>query len=163
MRVRALVREEKREESDTHWRWSDLQPRFAPIFVRTRPIRAGWQWRSARVRSASRSYVLLSQCNPKRGNWLSMLILECPEGSSVVARLEDHSSHPGVHVHTHCGRSGIETGAQALDDLARWPAANAFHRRRHAWTPDEFWQVSRRFFRVETPAGGSPAQGALPI
>lgn len=150
MRVRHLITESKTEESDTRWRSSDLQPRYAPIYPRTRPIRAGWEWRSARAVGTDRRYVLLAQCNPNRGNWQSLLILEGSEGPSVVARFEDHGSHPGLHTHVDCERVGVDTGPNSLDDLARLPSAHNYHRRKRAWTREEFWTASQRFFRVAT-------------
>ena len=123
MRVRHLVAEKKELEADTEWQTTDLQPRHAPIFPRTTPIRAGWKWRSARALGPSGEYVLLAKCNPNRDNWQAFLILTADDGSSVVGRFEHHGSHPGLHVHAHCERSGVEMGPHGLDDLVRVPNA----------------------------------------
>lgn len=161
MRVRKLVSEEKWLKADTGWRNTDLQPRYAPVYAKTRPIRAGWQWRSVKVASVQSQFVLLLLCNPKRGNWQSILILDQNDGSSVVARFEDHGSHPGIHVHSDCERSGVDVGPETLDDLLRIPPANRFHRRRRAWTMDEFWEVSRQFFRIKSDPDAHNGQGML--
>lgn len=123
------------------------------------PFRAGWQWRSAKATSDQNEYILLVLCNPKRGNWQSILILEGAAGaSSVVARFEDHGSHPGLHAHSDCERSGLDTGSETLDGLQRIPPANRRHRRKRAWTKEDFWEKSRQFFRIELEPGAPDAQ-----
>ena len=39
MRVRHLINEEKTTESAGQWSTKDLQPRYAPIYTKTKPIR----------------------------------------------------------------------------------------------------------------------------
>jgi hypothetical protein len=153
MRVRKLIVEPKTQETDTGWRRDDMQPRFAPVFVRTRPIRSGWQWRSARAEASGRAYVLTGLCNPRRDNWQAMLILRTDEGASVVGRYEHHGSHAGLHAHADCQRGGLEIGPASIDNLRRRPASDAFHRRVHAWTEDGFWEAARRFFRLRERTG----------
>ncbi len=153
MLVRSLIAARKMQTTDTGWSSVDLQPRYAPIYKRTKPIRAGWQWRSAQAESGNAKFVLLAECNPERGGWKSVLILETEIGASVVSRFEDHGSHPGLHIHADCTRSGRETGATGLDGLGRRPSAAARHRRLQAWTENGFWEAAKRFFRIEEPRG----------
>lgn len=153
MRVRRLIAEHKMQQNDTGWRRDDMQPRHAPVFARTRPIRAGWQWRSARAQSAERQYVMTALCNPGRDNWQAMLLVCSDAGASVIARYEAHGSHPGVHAHADCERSGLELGSTSIDNLPRRPPPGAFHRRTFAWTEDGFWEAARRLFRVRERKG----------
>ena len=153
MRVRRLITEHKTQESDTGWRHDDMPPRFAPLFTRTRPIRVGWQWRSAKADSVERQYILTALCNASRDNWQAMLILCGQEGASTIGRFEYHGSHPGLHAHADCERSGLELGAVSLDNLPRRPSATELHRRMPAWTEATFWEAARRFFRVQERKG----------
>lgn len=153
MRVRHLVSDPKVLKSDTNWRTTDLQPKHAPIYAKTRPIRAGWEWRSAKAESGSRQYILVALCNPPRDNWQAMLIVETGNGASMVARLEYHGSHPGLHAHSHCDRSGIELGGASIDNLPRFPPAGHTHRRTAAWTKIQFWNAAREFFRIKEKLG----------
>ena len=153
MRVRRLICDIKNIESDGQWSTKDLQPRYAPIYAKTKPIRAGWQWRSIKISSENGIYILLAECNPARNNWNAKLIRETVYGPSVVARFESHASHPGLHVHTHCDRSGLETGAVGLDNLVRVPPTGTKHRRTNAWTETTFWEAAKRFFRVREEQG----------
>lgn len=154
MRIRKLIIERKTQESDSGWRSDDLQPRYSPVFTRTRPIRAGWRWRSARAVSGEREFVLVALCHPGRNNWQAMLIL-CTEngGGSLVGRYEYHGNHPGLHAHTHCRRGGIEIGPSSVDNLLRVPSSGTRHRRHFALTENGFWEVARRFFRVRERKG----------
>jgi hypothetical protein len=153
MRLRKLIRELKTQETDTDWRSDQMQPRFAPVFARTRLIRAGWKWRSARAVSGEREYVLTALCNPRRENWQAMLILSTKAGGAVVARFEYHGSHPGLHAHAHCQRGGLEAGPNGIDNLRCVPSSGSHHRRRFAWTENRFWEAARKFFRVEERKG----------
>jgi hypothetical protein len=153
MRIRSLITAKKVQTTDTSWSHADLQPRHAPIYKRTKPIRAGWQWRSAQAESGNAKFVLLAECNPRRGGWKAALILETENGASVVSRLEDHMSHPGLHLHADCDRGGQEIGASGLDGLGRRPSAGARHRRLQAWTENAFWEAAKTFFRIEERKG----------
>ena len=82
-----------------------------------------------------------------------MLIRETDAGASLVGRFEYHSSHPGLHAHAHCERSGIEMGGSSIDNLVRFPPADGKHRRMSAWTEATFWEASKRFFRVRQNQG----------
>ena len=156
MRVRKLIREQKTLGTDTNWQTRDLQPRYAPLFTRTLPIRGGWQWRSGKATGDTGNFVLLAKCNPAYDNWQAILIFVGDDGTaSAVTRFEHHGSHPGLHAHAHCERSGVEPGSTSLDDLVRAPKAEQgrYHRRRNSWTPDTFWVAAKRFFRIQESIG----------
>ncbi|MFG6528268.1 hypothetical protein [Sulfitobacter sp. M23508] len=139
--------------TDTGWQTKDLPPKYAPIFVKSRPVRGSWKWRAAQVSDMHNDYVLTALCDPKRDNWKSFLSLQLPTGSSVVARFEHHGSHPGLHSHADCHRSGLEIGAQSLDNLSRFPDAKSPHRRTNSWTESGFWEASKKFFRITEMPG----------
>jgi hypothetical protein len=153
MRVRHIVSVEK-TMTETKWSTKDMPPKHAPVYSKTKPMRAGWQWKSAKTKKESGpEYMLVAECNPKRDNWKALLIIETDAGPSVVARFEHHGSHPGLHAHAHCERGRIETGANGLDNLLRIPKAGTFHRRTNAWTETTFWEAAKRFFRLEEEKG----------
>ena len=153
MRVRHIVSLRKTLVSETAWETTDIPPRHAPIYVRSMPIRAGWKWRSSRLEAGSQDFVLLAHCNPLRDNWKATLIIALDEEVSVVGRFEHHGSHPGLHLHSHCERSGIERGISGLDNLQRLPQNGNYHRRDAAWTDGTFWEAAKRFFHVEQDNG----------
>lgn len=153
MYIRKLIRDRKIQKTDTNWLITDLQPKHAPIYKKTKPIRAGWQWRSAQAEGSIANFVLLAECNPKRGNWKAVLIIENDNGASVVSRFEDHASHCGLHIHADCDRGGREIGAQGLDSLMRIPPAGSHNRRFQAWTENAFWEAAKRFFRIQEVKG----------
>ena len=154
MRLRKLIKERKVLQSDTNWRSDDLQHRHSWIFEKTKPIRAGWIWRSVTAQGAQREYIFLTQCNPAKDEWKAWLIVKTASGQpSLVSRLEYHGSHPGLHVHAHCDRGGLEEGPMSIDGLVRTPSADASHRRVNAWRESTFWEQARRHFRIEHPQG----------
>ncbi|MXP14860.1 hypothetical protein GRI44_08895 [Altererythrobacter confluentis] len=157
MRVRKLITETKVITTTSKWSDKDMPPRWCPINSKTRPIRGGWHWRAAHATSPFGDFTAVAQVNSGRGNWKAVLILNAPNGPSVVARFEHHDSHPGLHVHSHCKRSGIEIGAVGMDGLDRFPPLGNRHRRENAWTEISFWTAMKKFFRMrdDDPEGGN--------
>lgn len=154
MRVRHLIALKKRQTADTAvWSVKDLPPRHCPIYTKSRPSRAGWQWRSLSAAVDGHEFTMVAICNPNRGNWKSMLLVKVGEDHSVVARFEHHESHPGVHVHAHCERGGIEIGPIGINGLVRIPPASMTHRRQNAWTLSTFWTAAKSFYRIDDQPG----------
>lgn len=156
MRVRKTVALPKTVVSDTGWKDDeDLQPRHAPYFTKTRPIRKHWKWRSVKAASEDgREFFLVILLNEQKGERKSVLCEKGSSGASVIGRLEYHESHPGVHLHSDCGRSGLELGPTGMDKLQRFPKrAGSYHRRTNAWTENGFLETSKRFFRITDRAG----------
>lgn len=153
MRVRKLICLPKELRADTNWQSDDIAPKFAPIFLKTRPNRGTWKWRSGKAVAQGRDFVLFTMCNPNQDSWKSWLAVGSEMGYSVVGRFEHHGSHPGLHCHSHCGRSGVEIGASSMNDLYRFPPALNRHRRKNSWTEAGFWEASKHFFRISEPKG----------
>lgn len=153
MQIRKLVRAAKVQASDSRWKTGDLPPRLCPIYPKSKPHGPSWQWRSVKAISGDAEFWLVATVNVARSNWKCILIAKTENGHSVVARYEDHGSHPGIHVHAHCHRGGIEEGPTGMNDLIRVPPASAPHRRANAQTLSTFWENARRFFRVKDDMG----------
>lgn len=155
MRIRKIIAEHKVMESDTNWRTDDLQHRYSWVFEKTKPMRAGWKWRSVTVTSGTgNEYLFLTQCNPIRDQWKAWLIYRTSSGqASLVSRLEYHGNHPGLHVHAHCERGGLEQGPSSIDHLARIPPVERRHRRKNTWREQTFWEQARLHFRIKHPKG----------
>ena len=152
MRVRHLVAEPKTISTDTGWRRDDMAPRFSGLYTRTKPIRAGWQWRSVVAQSEHKEYIFLVQGHEEKDNWAAWLVVKTDGGYSLVTRFEYHGSHPGFHVHAHCDRGGIEEGTGSINDLVRIPNATS-KGAIVALRRDKFWEQARRRFRISFPKG----------
>ncbi|RWE97362.1 hypothetical protein [Mesorhizobium sp.] len=139
--------------SDTGWRVDDIPPRFSGVYEKTRPNRNGWKWRSVLAQAADQEYIFLTQVHEQRDNWSAWLILKNEGGASIVDRFEYHGSHPGLHIHAHCERGGIEEGPSSINDLVRFPKASSRHRRLQTYRPASFWEQARSHFRIDYPRG----------
>lgn len=60
-------------DGGTLWSNGDLPPRHAPYLTRTRPIKAGWRWRSARASNERAEFVIVAMGNAKRDKWQAIL------------------------------------------------------------------------------------------
>jgi hypothetical protein len=152
MRLRHLIAERKTILSDSNWRHDDLPPRLSGIYPKTRPMRAGWEWRSVVTGGSACQHIFLTQINEPRDNWKAWLVAMLNEGGSILCRFEYHGDHPGFHVHAHCERGGIETGPSTINGLVRIPgphSAGAVTTLRR----DAFWERARRHFRIDFPEG----------
>ena len=154
MRIRHLLKCPKVTSDDTGWKIGDMAPRFCPVYMRTRPMRSGWRWRSLRAERLGVRYIVVALCRSGRGTQQALLLKEAASQSwSLIARYEQHASHPGIHLHPHCERSGIEVGGSGFDGLARIPAVESHHRRTSNLTDELFWIRALKFFGVKPPEG----------
>lgn len=153
MRIRQHIRRPKIIESDTDWRDDDLPPRFSGIYERTRPMRAGWRWRSVLAKADGIEYIFLLQVKPRQDNWLAWLILKEENSCSIVSRYEYHSSHPGFHAHADCTRGGVEKGPDSIDNLLRIPKVSSPNGPTITLKERTFWEKSRKHFRIEFKQG----------
>jgi hypothetical protein len=153
LRVRQLTAQKKRIVSDTGWKSGSIPPRESAIFTKTRPAGNGWRWRSGKVETRTNKFVLFAQCHPGKENWKAWLIMISENGPSIVGRLEHHGTHPGLHLHTHCERSGIEVGGSSINNLVRIPDSTKNHRRASSWTESGFWEAAKKFFRIYEERG----------
>lgn len=154
VRVRHLIEVPKDVTSISGgWAVKDIPPRWCPVYAKTRPNRSGWLWKAAHLQADGQNFTLISFCHPDKGNWKSWLMVRLNGSHSVVARFEHHESHPGLHVHSDCTRSGVEVGGASIDNLPRIPPADRPHRRKNAWTLGTFWNASLNFFRVKPDLG----------
>lgn len=151
MRVRHLVAQHKVLSGDTGWKDEDIPPRYTGVYSKTRPNRAGWRWRSAVAATEHNEYIFFTHIHVEKDKWNSWLVSKLDDGCSIVARFEYHGSHPGVHLHAHCDRGGIEVGPGSIDGLARIPKSSVGPE--IELTPDRFWNLARERFRIEFPKG----------
>lgn len=153
MRVRQILHERKSMLTDSGWKTSAIPPRESGIFPKSKPLGKGWKWRACQAHGFSGNYNCLVQCNPDKDNWKGWLVLGTDHGPSIIARLEHHGSHPGLHVHSSCERSGIDCGGPSIGNLSRFPNSSSLHRRKNTWTENGFWEISKSFFRISENKG----------
>ncbi len=154
MRVRQIIATKKTQSADTLWRTTDLPVKYAPVYKKPRPMKAGWTWRSIELDAEGQAWVLTVQCHVTKDNWQAWLMKKFPDGTgSIVARFEYHGSHAGVHIHSSCDRSGLEPGGTSIDNLNRFPNSSSSHRRIVNFTKETFWERSLKFFHVDEIKG----------
>lgn len=151
--IKDLLKRPKVIVSDTGWKTVDIAPKYAPIFLKTRPAGRGWKWRSGVVESEGCEFVLFVQVNQANDNWKAWLIKKEPSGSGLVARLEHHGSHPGLHAHADCEASEFALGPATIAVSGRFPKSTSDHRRKNSWTEQGFWELSKQIFNITEQKG----------
>lgn len=161
---RIILSEKIASQSDTGWQAPPAPPRLLP-FARSMRLNGDWQWRALTCQSLRDDFILLARVNLRMGNYQAWLLKQNSDGLALLARLEDHSSHPGLHAHTHCGDELPLTGTQSIRQrndggkLTKRPQKNG--RRTVQGQPlSFFWSTARRVFRISDPVG---TQGELKI
>lgn len=141
--------------ADTGWRDGVIHKQQAPWHEAGIQDRESWKWRSITARSnRDVNYILLIRFRLVNLNCQAILGRKVEGGWSAVGRYEYHSDHPGLHLHAHCDRGGLETGPTSLDNLQRIPERLSRCRQSRAdWTKDSFLNAARQFYRVVEPKG----------
>ena len=154
MRAREIIIKPKKLERDTGWRTDDMKPCHAPCLKKTKRTSNGWTWRSLQaLDNSGREYVLYARCAEKYNKQQAILTMPSNNGvgsASVVARYENHATHPGIHVHSNCKDNDLEVGSSKLSHLCeRFPGSEKKHRRTKPPKNDEFWEWANKFFRIK--------------
>ena len=83
-----------------------------------------------------------------RENFKAILAVEGEAEWRVLARLEFHGSHPGLHIHDWCGIETPPIGGRSIDAPYRRPPARTYHRRMNTPSRAAFWRLALDCFRV---------------
>lgn len=170
--IRRLVFSAKRPtEKATDWS-NDNAPRRLTPFARSMRLPSDkWEWRSLKCASEDRNFIVFSRVCFQMGNYQAWLLLDTQDGISLLARLEDHASHAGLHAHCACGddlpllgSQSINIGPDGQQQLYRIPIIKSARpggcsrRTVQGESPDQFFDLALMIFRIEMP---SKPQGEL--
>ena len=148
--MRDIVRLPKKILSDTGWKIGPIQPRYAPVFPKSRPLPPGWEWRAFSLEAPDEQLTLLLQTASGRNKYMAWLMRSGKAGTGVLlVRIEDQPGKRGLHVHADC-RNPLRSGPAGLGAGGmRYPGHGNRHRRTQNWTRDTFWRQVRDMLRVE--------------
>lgn len=163
--IRRIVFSKKRPIGDaTKWSNDNAPQRLTPFAKSMKLPSEKWQWRSLKCASEDREFILFSRVSFSFGNYQAWLLLDEASGISLLARLEDHASHAGLHAHCSCGDAlpilgsqSINTGPDGDSQLYRIPEITSSRqgecsrRTVQGESPDQFFNLARMIFRIETP------------
>jgi len=136
----------------TRWSSEAVPPRLSP-FVKSRPVPPAGEWRAAKASGMEGNFILLVQIQGQYDNFEAWLIHERDDGKRVIARLEHHGDHPGLHVHDWCGAPGVPPGPPSIQAPNRRPRARRLHRRDTVqWSRETFWLAACKRFSFEIGA-----------
>ncbi len=165
-RVRRLIGEPK-FYTDPAQSWSiDPAPsRYTPFTRSMRLPSVDWTWRALRCASTGNDYVLLCRVNMRVGNYQAWLLMEVAGGLTLMSRLEDHGSHPGLHIHSACGDEIPEAGTDSIRSAPTgqklFKVPNRGGRRTvQGETLSLFWNTACKIYRI-SPRNTS--QGELEV
>lgn len=144
------------------WRMLPTPPRLSPF---TRSLRSSpdWRWRAAEAVAAGAAggetrFLLLATVNPRLGQYRAWLLDRVQDEWRLLARLEDHAGHPGLHIHAWCPDLPPAQGPSSIDAPLRLPRRRS-RRTAQCAALDVFWARACATFRIAMPA--TPTQGTL--
>ncbi len=148
--LRTLVAQPKLADGPpAPWRPLPAPPRFTPF---TRSLRGppGWVWRAHPCVGAAGDFLVLATVSVRMGQYRAWLLQDMAGHLRLLARLEDHASHPGLHLHAWCPTALPEAGTASIaaPDLLRGATPR---RSMQGKTPDAFFAAACRMFRVDVP------------
>lgn len=113
------------------WHDGKMPKTGANTIMLKRPLRfgSGFRWCVLRVESGSAEFRILVSYHLGKQNFTAYLFQKMGLEHLMLARLENHSTHPGVHLHACCTSppSG-SLGRTHYDGVVRYPSAERHHR-----------------------------------
>lgn len=109
-----------------------------------------WHWRVDELAAGSMSFRLLTAFRADTEEFMSWLAMPVGDGLRVIARLEFHGDHPGLHCHSTCeDHEEIPVGEQDWYPFKRAPGGDEKHRRQDSVkTESDAIQRAYAFFGV---------------
>ena len=122
----------------------------------------GWRWRVLQVESASVQYRVLVMYHAGKRNYLAAVATSLGSDLLVLGVLENHSTHPGWHVHASCKKPLAADSGRLRYEAMRRTAMGAF---RNALLPfpdcdDAAVEIAIRYFKLP-PFPDALAQGSI--
>lgn len=152
--VRALLRVAKTPRDPSPGWLAEPIPPGAFIFPKQRRPPADGAWRSLRLKAGMRDFSLLVLSQPDLHEIKAWLAYKFDGAWYVIARMEQHGDHPGIHVHDCCGLP-IPPGPPSISAANnRRPRGRGFHRSSRILSREEFYAFALKRFRIRTPFSG---------
>lgn len=129
---RAFWCEEKTDIAEGHW--SDHKmPKSGPntVLLRSKPLRfgVGFRWCIVSLMSGGVAHKILLACHREKRNFCAYLFKSIGNDNLLLARLENHGTHPGIHIHACCQKTGPgAVGRTGYPEIARYPGPKSYHR-----------------------------------
>lgn len=158
---RLILRKKTGQGPPGPWNDPPIRPRLSP-FPRGLRLPSGWRWRALPCRSGDDEFLLLGQVNVSRGNYKAWLLHRDTGDWRLLARIEDHASHPGLHAHVHCGEVLPDPGAGSVGAAVRRPSQRPYRRTAQGCAPDVFWVLACAILRIGL-SPTNPDQGIMDL
>jgi hypothetical protein len=158
---RLILLQKTGDELPGAWKNPPIPPRLSP-FPRGLYLPPGWRWRAMPCTSGDVRFLLLGQVNISRGNYKAWLLHRDGEHWRLLARIEDHASHAGLHAHAHCGDILPAHGPASINAPVRRPVSRPYRRTAQGRSADAFWAQACVIFRIGQPPAIS-RQGTLEL
>lgn len=155
MRGRDIVRLPKTVTKPGDWKVVTGTSRMPPSAYRlskraSYQVGRHWHWRVDEMTGGGFNFRVLTAYRPETEEFTAMLGVVEGDDLRIVARLEHHGDHPGLHCHGTCDdHEKIPLGDNDPYMFKRLPGGNDKHRRKDAIkTESDALQVAHGFFGV---------------
>lgn len=157
MRVRGVVAKLKVVSKAGEWKSGKMTRTAFPLH-RNRSFTLGthWSWRVDVLDVEGTEMRLLTAFEPSKQNFLAWLSYKRGDSYVVLARLEFHGTHPGLHAHAVCDEDVKEITAGVVKPFGtkRLPEATNTHRRtKYEMTEATALSTAFNFFNVQGAEG----------
>lgn len=122
----------------------------------------GWRWRVIQVEAAGVVYRVLVTYHAAKLNYVAIVATPVASDLLVLGVLENHSTHPGWHVHAGCRKPlAADSGRLRYDSMRRTPSGAVKNNRLpFPDCDDAATEIAARYFKLP-PLASAPAQGSL--
>lgn len=122
-----------------HWQDGKMPKTGPNTITLRRPLRFGngFRWCFVEVESKADEFRILVSHHQEKRNFSAYLFQKIGNDQLLLARLENHGTHPGVHLHACCIQPGaMAYGRTEYPDLVRCPPSGKHHRNQQFPTTD---------------------------
>lgn len=166
MTLRAFVKAEKLLVDAGSWtdkRMPKTGGKFPLSKARSFRVGApGWRWRVLQVETGGASYRVLITYHAGKMNYVAIVATPVASDLLVLGVLENHSTHPGWHVHAGCRNPVAADSGRLRYDSMRRTACGAVTNFRLPFPDcdDAATEIAVRYFKLP-PLTSAPSQGSL--
>lgn len=151
----APIKQRKTATNLGKWEDGKVPARVFPLHGGGVPFGGKCRWRVLALSSDGHDLKLLVVINIEKQVFMAVLGEIVDTKLYVIASLESHATHPGVHCHASCARNlPAYSGSMRFPGMEALPRERAKCRRKPGWTERVAWETAIKFYRITETKNG---------
>lgn len=151
----SLIKRRKTASNLGKWEEGKVPARAFPLHGGGIPFGGRCRWRTVSIVSEGHDLRLLIVLSVEKQVFMAVLGEMVDGKLYILASLESHATHPGVHCHASCARNlPAFSGSMRYPEMDVVPRERAKCRRNPSWTERTAWETTMKFYRISETKNG---------